>query len=52
MTWIRIHFLKCGSRIRIRIKITWILSADPIKIKKDPKHCLKVLRVEGGQVNI
>ena len=24
--WIRIHFFQCGSRIRIRIKIKWILS--------------------------
>ena len=24
--WIRIHFFQCGSRIRIRIKINWILS--------------------------
>ena len=29
ITWIRIHFFQCGSRIRIRnrIKIKWILSS-------------------------
>ena len=26
MTWIRIHFFHCGSRIRLRINIKWILS--------------------------
>ena len=30
MTWI--HFFQCGSRIRIRIKIEWILSTEFLRL--------------------
>ena len=37
MTWIRIHFFQCGSRIRISITIKWILSTGVnIYIKQSP----------------
>ena len=34
MTWIRIHFFQCGSRIRIRIKIEWSTDLSIIFLKK------------------
>ena len=34
ITWIRIriNFFQCGSRIRIRIKINWILSTGGLQV--------------------
>ena len=41
MTWIRIHFFQCGSRIRIRIKIKWILSTENTRIPQ-----IKILEIK------
>ena len=38
MTWIRIHFFQCRSRIRIRIKIKWILSTAHDITTKDSQR--------------